>query len=213
MENKSLGNIYNEHHKKGDRCGMSLFKNERGSFLRDKIGENKKILDIGCRDGILTETYFKNNDVLGVDIDEEALEVAENNLGVKTQQLNLYDDWNLSKDFDVVVAGEVLEHLYYPQKTIEKIIKVLKPNGIFLGSVPNAFSLKNRIRLFFAKKGDTSLHDPTHINHFSHKEFKQILEKYFEEVKIYPLGNFAWLDKFWPGMFSFILLFEAKNFK
>ncbi len=213
MKNKELNTIYKEHHKKGGRRGMSLLKDERGNFLKEKIGVNKKVLDIGCRDGVLTETYYKNNEILGVDIDEEALEIAKNNLGIKTQTLNLYDDWNLTRDFDVVVAGEVLEHLYYPEDIIKKITKVLKSDGVFLGSIPNAFSLMNRIRLFFGIKQGTPLEDPTHINHFSYKEFKQILEKYFEDVKIYPLGKYAWLDKFWPGMFSFSFLFKVKNKK
>lgn len=213
MEDGGLNKIYSQHHKKGDRCGNSLFKEERGSFLREKIGENKKVLDIGCRDGVLTETFYKNNNVLGVDIDIEALEVAKKNLGIKIQQLNLYDELNLDKDFDIVVAGEVLEHLYYPEETIKKITKILKSDGKFLGSIPNAFSLKNRMRLFLGKKKNTPLHDPTHINHFSYREFKNILEKYFSDVKIYPLGNFAWLDKFWPGMFTFMFLFEARNKK
>lgn len=209
--NNSLDKIYEQHHKKGDRCGMSIFKEERGGFLREKIGKNKKVLDIGCRDGVLTSTYCEGNDILGVDIDLEALEIAKNNLGIEIRQLNLYDDWNLEKEyFDVVVAGEVLEHLYHPEEIIKKIKEVLKSDGVFLGSVPNAFSLKNRIRLFLGKKKGTPLEDPTHINHFSHKELKNLLEKHFEKVEITPLGNFAWLDKFWPGMFSFILLFEVK---
>ena len=214
MEDKELQKIYLKHHQKGDRCGMSILKEDRGNFFKEKIGENKKVLDIGCRDGILTEMYRCNNDVTGVDIDIEALKVAKDNLGIKTMELNLYGDWNLSNVFfDVVVAGEVLEHLYFPQKIIKKITKVLKEDGVFLGSVPNAFSLKNRLRLMLGRKRGTSLEDPTHINHFSYSEFRHILEKYFKDVKIYPLGNFAWADKFWPGMFSFGFLFEARNKK
>jgi len=214
MEDKELQKIYSKHHQQGGRCGMSILKEERGKFFKEKIGENKKVLDIGCRDGILTEMYRCNNDVTGVDIDIEALKVAKDNLGIKTMELNLYGDWNLSNVFfDVVVAGEVLEHLYFPQKIIKKITKVLKEDGVFLGSVPNAFSLKNRLRLMLGRKRGTSLEDPTHINHFSYSEFRHILEKYFKDVKIYPLGNFAWADKFWPGMFSFGFLFEAKNKK
>jgi 2-polyprenyl-3-methyl-5-hydroxy-6-metoxy-1,4-benzoquinol methylase len=213
MSNSVIGNIYTNHHKKGERCGMSLFKDKRGAFLKENIGENKKILDIGCRDGVLTETYCKNNKVLGVDIDGEALETAKNNLGIEIKKLNLYDSWDLSSDFDVVVAGEILEHLYYPEEIIKKITKVLKPDGVLLGSIPNAFSLKNRVRLFFGNKKGTPLEDPTHINHYSYKEIKKILEKYFSNVNIYSLGNYAWLDKFWPGMFSYMLLFKVSNKK
>lgn len=209
-----IAEIYKEHHTSGDRRGFSIFKDERGAFLRKNIGINKKVLDIGCRDGVLTKTYCEENYVTGVDIDNDALCIAMEDLGIDTKQLDLYSDWELPENhFDAVVAGEVLEHLYYPEKILEKVVKVLNKDGVLLGSVPNAFSLKNRIRFFLGNKKDTPLHDPTHINHFSRNELKSLLEKYFKEVNIYPLGRYTFLDKIWPGMFSFILLFKAKNKK
>src|SRR3989344_7967159 len=155
-----LDKIYQSHHSSGNRYDRSLFKNERGAFFIRHIGTGKKVLDIGCRDGVLTSTYCAGNTVLGIDIDSAALETAKRNLGIDTMQFNLTDDWPLpAASFDVVVAGEVLEHLYFPEKVIERVARTLKPNGIFLGSVPNAFSLKNRIRLFFGRKRNTPLND------------------------------------------------------
>ncbi|OGD67256.1 hypothetical protein A2442_00595 [Candidatus Campbellbacteria bacterium RIFOXYC2_FULL_35_25] len=214
MNNDSLKKIYTEHHRDGGRRGKTLFGDERGSFLRERIGKGKRILDIGCRDGELTKTYCAGNSVLGVDVDEESLEKAKSQLNIETKHLNLYEDWGfLENSFDIVVAGEILEHLYYPEKIIQKISFILKPEGALLGSVPNAFSLKNRIRLFFGKKKATPLHDPTHINHFSRRELNNLFKKYFNDVGLFPLGRFISLDKIWPGMFSFMILFEAKNKK
>lgn len=208
-------NVYKYHHKNERKEKYSLFPDVKGPFLREKIGKGKKILDIGCRDGGLTSFYCKENSVLGLDIDSEALSVAERDLGIETKWIDLNkSDWNLPEDyFDFAVAGDFLEHIYYPNQVTKKISKTLKEKGSFLGSVPNGFSLKNRIRLFFGKKENTTMNDPTHINHFSRKELKKILEEYFKEVKIYPYGKYSFLDKLWPGMFSFGLLFEAKNKK
>src|SRR3989344_1684280 len=144
----ALDKTYRLHHESGGRYDRSLFKDTRGHFLRTRIGKEKRVLDIGCRDGVLTSTYSAGNDVTGVDIDGKALQTAKDNLGIKTMQFDLTEDWPLSDNsFDFVVAGEVLEHLYFPERVVERIARVVKADGALLGSVPNAFSLINRVRL------------------------------------------------------------------
>lgn len=208
---KSLEKNYHDHHMLKRRPGFAIFGEERGKFLKNRIGEGKSVLDIGCRDGALTKYYYKSNDVLGVDIDGEALKRAEDNLGIKTQKIDLNGEWNLPENyFDVIIAAEVIEHLYFPENVIKKIVFHLKDNGIFLGSVPNAYSLKNRLRYFFGKKKNTPLEDLTHINHFSYGELKNLLEKNFKEVEITGFGKFKLLSKLMPSLFAFSLFFEGK---
>lgn len=212
MKNNSMSEIYESHHESGERYGSSILEKTRGELLRKYVGVNKKVLDIGCRDGVLTKEFAKNNKVLGIDIDSVALQEAKKRLGIETKQADLNGSWDIpSSSFDVVVAGEVLEHLYFPKVVAKKAKNSLKEGGLFVGSVPNVFNLKNRIRLFLGQKNKTPLSDPTHINHFSRKELLVELEKQFDEVQIIPLGRFAWLDSLWPGMFSFGLFFVAKK--
>ncbi len=135
-------------------------------------------------------------------------------MGISVQKADLHAEWEIEKGvYDAVVAGEVLEHLYYPDTVLGKVSAVLKEDGVLLGSVPNAFSLINRVRLFLGNKKGTPLSDPTHINHFKRRELMMRLKKHFNDVTIEPLGKYAWLDKFVPGMFSFMFLFEARNKK
>lgn len=213
-EMTGLEQTYIHHHTKGGRRGRTMFGELRGVFLREAIGTNKTILDIGCRDGELTKEFYKGNKVLGIDIDLEALAKIKRELGIDTDKIDLHGNWNLSADsFDVVVAGEVLEHLYYPDIVLGKIVGVLNKEGILVGSVPNAFSLINRFRLFFGIKKGTPLSDPTHINHFKRSELERLLKERFSNVVISPLGKYAWLDKFFPGFFSFMFLFKASHKK
>mgnify|MGYP001590272606 CR=1 FL=1 len=208
----SLEKVYQYHHTNSRKRGQSVLKGLRGDFLRERIGEGKHVLDIGCRDGALTSTYYKGNDVLGVDIDQEALTIVKNDLGINTKQMDLNAEWSLPEgQFDFVVAGEVVEHLYFPELVIQKVAKTLNKDGVFLGSIPNAFSLMNRLRYLFGVKEHTPLADPTHINHFSRQEFEELLNKSFSEVVIYPVGKYAFLERFFPGLFSFVLLFEARK--
>lgn len=210
--NTSTQKIYEEHHSKNRPEKFSILEIERSNLLKKYIGKGKKVLDIGCRDGNLTRYFLEGNMVTGVDIDENALKKA-NDLGIKTICIDLNGDWNELKGqkFDIVVAGEILEHLYYPEKVVEKVISLIGPEGMFVGSVPNAFSLKNRFRYLLGEKIFTPLEDPTHINQFSYDELVKIFSKYFRDVEIVGLGRYTFLSKYFPSLFAFDLFFVAKN--
>lgn len=184
----------------------------RGTFLKKYVGQGKKVLDIGCRDGALTKFYAQGNDVTGMDIDSSALVRASESLGIKTIHSDLNDIWALEETFDIVVACEIIEHVYYPEKVLKKIYEALKPGGILLGSIPHAFSLQSRLRLLFASKKNTALEDPTHINHFSGKEFKRLLEEaHFDDIYIEDIlsKKFTLPAKVFPRHFAHSFMFKA----
>ena len=62
------------------------------------------------------------------------------------------------------VSCEILEHLYVMDRFIENVLRALKKGGVFIGSVPNAFRLRNRIKFLFGHEFET---DPTHVRLFS----------------------------------------------
>ena len=127
-----------------------------------KISRKKKVVDIGTSKRFAKEMeYFrhffgKNYQVLGVDIDKQLLKKAQKKLGIKTKHMDLYNNWQFPQKFDIIVAGEVLEHLYYPENIIKKSHQWLKPAGLFLVSVPNAYIISNRIRVFISKRSNCS---------------------------------------------------------
>jgi len=211
--NNSLQKIYEDHHKERRGDSFVLLESERAKFLQENIGSEKKILDIGCRDGALTKHFNEGNNVTGYDIDMNALQRAHDSLGIEIEQIDLNNDWHtdIKNTFDVVVAGEVLEHVYYPNEVIRKSAAALKEGGIFIGSVPNAFSLKNRLRILSGTKKHTPLSDPTHINHFHTDELKAILEKEFSSVKMSGLGTYKKLIKLHHGFFAYDIVFVCKK--
>jgi|TARA_B100001971_G_C18155161_1_gene518079 2-polyprenyl-3-methyl-5-hydroxy-6-metoxy-1,4-benzoquinol methylase len=213
---ESTSQIYAKHNLEKRGRGFVLFERERGGFISNAIGKGKKIVDLGSRDGSLTKYVAQENEVWAVDIDKAALAYLKEMMpSIETMYLDLnQDNWDLPKNyFDAVVTAETLEHLYYPENVLARISDLLKNGGIIAGSVPNAFSLKNRVRMFFGKKQHSSLGDPTHINHFSFTELEELLKKYFKQVRIYPLiqPKYRWLSKISPKLFSFSLLFWAKK--
>ena len=209
--NKNLSHIYTEHHANNREKGFSIMKDERSLLLKELIGSGKKVLDIGCRDGALTKCFVDGNYVLGIDIDDNALAEAKRSLGIETMNIDLNGDWQELGDrkFDVIVAGEVLEHLYYPDLVALKVKNHLEAGGVFVGSVPNAFSYKNRLRYLKGQKKYTPLSDPTHINQFSYRELKWVLEKYFKNVEIVGLGRYSRLSRLFPNAIAFDLFFKV----
>lgn len=90
--------------------------------------------------------------------------------------------------FDAITAWEVFEHLENPRFALRELHRVLKPGGILFISVPNIFSIEERLHFLrrgnfwrWSKKND-------HYNIFTRNVFKKIFLKDFLLVeKRYPL--------------------------
>ena len=172
-----LADFYSQHHLSGNRRNQSVSEEKRSQLFKKWMGENKKVLDMGCRDGILTRHFIEKNEVTGLDIDQLALEACREKLNIETK----WADFSLqipipTSSFDVVVAGEVIEHLPYPEITIAEISRILKPEGLFIGSVPNSYHIKNRLRVL---KGRLIDYDQTHLRAYNVMLLRQYLEKEF----------------------------------
>ena len=92
---------------------------------------------------------------------------------------------------------------------MQKVRDHLNPGGLFIGSVPNAFSLKNRMRFLRGTRVGTPLADPTHITQFSAYELKHMLGQVFDVVEIGGLGRYKNLAAYSPNWFAFDLVFKA----
>ena len=114
----------------------------RGAFFFDNVNKDSIVFDVGCNGGTLSLPLMqeKNCYVNGIDVVEELVEKAKKR-GVKAELGNAED---LSRfrdnDFDYVLCGEVLEHLYDPLPAIQEAYRVLKPGGKYIVSVPHPFS-------------------------------------------------------------------------
>ncbi len=213
MHMGSLSKLYEYHHEKTRKTEFSILEKERGALFSEWIGKGKKIMDIGCRDGTLTRYFTKGNDVLGIDIDTKMLEAAKKKLSIKTKLMDLNDNWDVKEKFDAIVAAEVVEHLYYPDLICKKVAEHLKPGGVFIGSVPNAYNIKNRIRYLFGIQKNTPLEDRTHINQFSYKILKNVLEQHFSKVELIGLasGMSGTIARMFPNLGSFILTWRCEK--
>jgi 2-polyprenyl-3-methyl-5-hydroxy-6-metoxy-1,4-benzoquinol methylase len=184
------GDIYREHHAEGNRYGFTFASDTRvGWFKREiaraasALGKSRlRVLDIGCRDGTMTRQYATGHEVSGLDVDSEAVARANALPELSAQVLDLNND-KIPFDaatFDVVVAGEVLEHLQWPREVVSCIHGALRPGGFFIGTVPNAFRLRNRIQFLLGRDYEI---DPTHLHQFSPAALRALLGG-FEDVRL-----------------------------
>jgi SAM-dependent methyltransferase len=182
---QQLGELYSSHHERKGRYEYLFCHGKRGPYLKEWIGTGKRVLDLGCRDGKLTEFFAKDNEVVGVDIDKNALERIQKRLGIETHWLDLNSEWPfMEKSFDVVVACEILEHIFFLEPLLERIEKTLKRGGQFIGSVPNAFRVRNRWKFLFGEEFDK---DPTHVRLFSYGKLERMLDQCYQSIEIVPI--------------------------
>jgi 2-polyprenyl-3-methyl-5-hydroxy-6-metoxy-1,4-benzoquinol methylase len=169
-----LSERYAEHNRTERGAGFVFAGPERVALFRRYVGgPGRRVLDLGCRDGALTQAYLEGNDVVGVDADREALAAAAG-LGIETRWTDLDQQLELDEEsFDVVVAGELLEHLRDPQRLVAEIRRLLRPGGTFVASVPNAYRLKNRLRFALGRPPED---DPTHLQMFSAGRVRALLD-------------------------------------
>ena len=173
-ETNLVQSFYESHHNEGQRLNQSFLESIRGQLFSDWIGINKKVLDLGGRDGTLTKHFIGKNNVTLADIDENALEYAKRNYKVETMKVDLNQLLPFKDNsFDVVVMAEVLEHLPYPNITLSEIKRVLKTNGRFIGNLPLAYHLKDRWQIIRGRKLLIS-GDPTHLQFLSYEDVKKI---------------------------------------
>src|SRR5947208_11350838 len=134
-----LSERYAEHNRSERGAGFVFAGPEREALFKRYVGgPGRRVLDLGCRDGALTQAYLEGNEVVGFDADREAL-AAASRLGIETHWADLDGPLDLpDESFDVVVAGELLEHLRDPWRLVAEVRRVLRPGGTFVASVPNA---------------------------------------------------------------------------
>ena len=105
--------------------------------------EGKRVLDVGCGGGILTESLAgQGAEVLGIDVTEAAIDVAR----LHRHESGIFPDYELMtieelaatepEPFDVITCLEMLEHVPDPASVITSCRQLLKDDGhLFLSTI------------------------------------------------------------------------------
>ncbi|MGB0757159.1 MAG: class I SAM-dependent methyltransferase [Patescibacteria group bacterium] len=184
------------------------------------------LLDIGCGSGELLEAVLQVRPQItergGADISEIALQKA-GSFATDTYCFDFESEWPESlteKKYDVVVASEVIEHLFFPEKFFEQCKRVLSPGGVIIITTPNLLFWKNRLTMFFGKFEYTNggLLDKGHVHFFTVSTLRKMVEgagyQIEQEHNFYPnlyTRGLNWLGDIFPGLFTFQMIFKLKK--
>lgn len=147
---------------------------ERQQILSKYVPPNSSLLDVGCWDGSFSQ-FLDKVEYVGVDINRQALEQARlKGLDVIMASCDHLPIKN--EAFDVCSMIEVIEHLYFSEKALREVHRILKKDGILLLATPNFVNFIDRINMLLGKHpiaGTTH----QHIRFFTWETLNALLEK------------------------------------
>ena len=169
-----------------------------------------KILDIGSYYGVFLNILEKNNiEAVGIELSKHAIEYSSNNNKQKNINSNLSNfekNYNI-KNFNIITAFDVIEHVENIDEFIKQVSKCLLNNGYFVFSTIFIDSLPAKL---LGNYWPWII--PMHLSYFDEKNIKYYLKKNnFSIVSIsnhvhYAKINYAITGLFYklPSFFNFI---------
>jgi SAM-dependent methyltransferase len=144
------------------------------------VGGGHRVLEVGCWSGYVTEHLVAaGNTVVGVELATEAAEHARRFADeVHVADIDVTPLSRLDRGpFDVILFGDVLEHLRDPLGTLVDAATVLGPGGRLVISVPHVAHVDVRMMLLQGnwEYQDDGLLDRTHLRWFTRESLRELL--------------------------------------
>jgi 2-polyprenyl-3-methyl-5-hydroxy-6-metoxy-1,4-benzoquinol methylase len=138
-----------------------------------------RVLDIGTASGTLARMCQNRSlQIFGIEPNPNWAQIA----------LPLYEkiyvgsienaDDEFLRDYDVIVLGDILEHLPAPESILKKLVDLQRSDSTFIISVPNIANLWVRLSLLMGKfdYADRGILDRTHLRFFTRKTLFAMLK-------------------------------------
>lgn len=140
----------------------------------------RRLLDVGCGTGALGNAVRQTIpcEIVGLTYSEEEAEQARKSLEqVVVCDLNTYAFDALGK-FDCIVCSHVLEHLYRPERALEKLRPLLNPDGLLIVALPNIVHWPQRLQFLRGRFRYTEggLMDSTHFRFFDWETSRELVQ-------------------------------------
>jgi SAM-dependent methyltransferase len=164
-------------------------------YIRDK-----KVLDVGCVDHELKKKdsslwvhgfLKKYCDVVGIDILKDEID------SLRKEGYNVYcknaEDFHFDSKFDVILAGELIEHLSNQGLFLRNCKKYLNKDGLLILSTPHSFNIREMfLNLFFLR--DNPLVNPEHTCYYTPRTINQLLNR--EGFRVVKFNYFDFYGSF-----------------
>jgi 2-polyprenyl-3-methyl-5-hydroxy-6-metoxy-1,4-benzoquinol methylase len=179
---------------------------QRLDFIK-QVCKGKKVLHLGCTNYPYTREAIEKNALLhlqlrehaaqlyGMDYDREGLEILKK-YGVENLYQGDLEDLSaleLDETFEVIIAGEMIEHLNNPGLFLEGVKRLMDADSRLVITTINAFC---GLRFFYYfLRGRSGVNEPVHPDHvayYSYSTLSLLLRRHnlaVEEFLFYDLGE------------------------
>jgi len=151
--------VYEKHENIPTDPNYHLFLNKLVTPMKNYVQRKSKGLDYGCGPGPAMPLLFEDHDCSIVNFDPYFFPIS-----LETQK------------FDFIVCTEVIEHMYYPNKEIQKMITLLNRGGVLGIMTEMCPSLSNDFEKWYYKN------DPSHVCFYSEKTMSWIAKEFNFEI-------------------------------
>jgi SAM-dependent methyltransferase len=142
------------------------------------VPERGVLLDLGCWVGfLLAEARHRGWEAMGVEPSGFASRFARERLGLDVITGDLLSAPLPSGTFDVVTMGDLIEHLIEPGRALERLRRLLRPEGVVWLALPDAGSAVAR---GMGRRWWSVI--PTHVQYFTRHSIRILLQRHGYEV-------------------------------
>jgi len=160
----------------------ALFYNNVNELILQLYEGEQRVLDIGCGTGLLARAIRVKNPgaiITGLDVSTQVKSEAEKNLDF-FYQVDLDNDKEFpefKQKFDIIILGDVLEHLKRPDKLLLKLSHYLQPDGNIVISIPNIAHWSIRLDLLLGRftYQQTGILDNSHLRFFTYQSIHELI--------------------------------------
>lgn len=199
----------------------------RKDLLRYISGSGLHILDVGCATGV-NGNYLLDQKIAtavdGVEYDQAMAAFAkERYRNVYIGNLNLSDFLEQVENevelYDIIICGDVLEHLMQPDKVVSVLQKMLKPDGKMIISLPNISHWELLIQIYYKgrfPRNERGIFDKTHLSWFTKSDAINLFTsqgmelvsykpkfRYRDDPSVTSRWRFAFLRRFFKNLVTF----------
>jgi len=146
---------------------------------------NKKVLEIGCGNGLLLEKLeLLGWNVFGTEREETVKNLNKKNIKIYNKDISEFQNY----EFDMIILNNSFEHILDMFFIEKQFSEKLKSEGILVISVPVTSSIQYK----FGKDSWFHLDVPRHLQIFEENYFEKYLSKYGLKLEIIKPIGFFW---------------------
>lgn len=164
---------------------------------------DRDVLDIGCvmhNPENYKSKYWVHKalkavagSLIGIDLYDDGVKYLQK-LGYNIVTADA-QNFDLGRQFDVIVAGDIMEHLENLSGFLESCKKHLRPNGVILVSTPNPWYWRYFIKAGFLREFRSN---PEHTLWFCPRTLRQLINRHGLDIESLSYGSRYLRDRLMP---------------